>query len=116
MIMGVTKSHANNDFWYDKELLDREFSTLKNEATFELQFSKLAIHSADSSEFTLYDLELEPFCTGFCCGPVGMITYYDSKSSNTIKKSYWLGCATFAATLAAGFVGLVIYDGGFFFF
>lgn len=112
----ITKCYANSDFWYDREQLDQEFSVVKEATISDLQLSKEKIQLADSSEFTLYDLELEPFCTGFCCGPVGLLTYYNNKSSDTIKKSYWLGCASFTVSLAAGFAGLLIYDGGFFFF
>lgn len=114
LVMCVTKSYANSDFWYNKEQLDLEFRELDNNEITEL--SKVNLQSIDSAEFTLYDLELEPFCTGFCCGPVGLITYYKGKNSETNKKSYWLGCASLTVSLAAAFVGLVIYDGGFFFF
>ncbi|MFM9944296.1 MAG: hypothetical protein ACKVQB_03605 [Bacteroidia bacterium] len=112
----MTKSYAKSEFYYDRNELENEFRVFEINTNSSLIKPNLLFLQIDSVDFTLYDIEIEPFCTGLCCGPVGLTILTQKNMTVVEKKSFWLGCGTFSVSAVAGLVSLVIFDGGLFLF
>jgi hypothetical protein len=98
---------ANSEFYYDKMQLENEFKNLETAFELNLQDIKTSTFKNDSSEFTFYDIEMESFCMGFCCFPVGINKYTQKNTPAVERKSFWAGCGTLAATNILFFVSLL---------
>lgn len=116
LFLGIGNIRAKGDFWYDKQELDNEFCNIDTSLYTNYLKYRSSVLPSDTSDFTIYDIDLEPFCTGLCCGPVGLTIFTNKDLTTVEKKSFWLGCGTFTVSIVAGLAGLIILEESFFFF
>ena len=112
--LSVSSKHAcaQNEFWYDTRQLAIDFKDIETNSANQTLSKFISLHPSDTAEFTLYDLEIKPFCSGLCCGPLGSSQYTDIElNRNSERKSFWIGCSGFSVMFGIGFyVFLMNYE------
>ena len=110
MVAGM-QAQAQNEFCYDKYQLAIDFKAIETNSANQSLSTLMGHHPSDTAEFTLYDLEINPFCSGLCCGPLGSSQYTDIElNRNSERKSYWIGCSGFALMFGIGFYVYLVND------
>jgi len=116
LTIGSLNAKADSEFYYDKKEVNVMFQDIetKNSGFLPLQS---AFIKQDSADFTFYDLEIQSFCTGFCCGPVGLYTVAVNKKRNEEeKKSFWVGFCSAGTMVLLLIPTAILLENSFFFF
>ena len=112
----INSLNAASEFWYDRDQLEYDFNELEIRANNQDTHLNTWSTPPDSTDFTIYDLELEPFCSGLCCGPAGLTILTRKDLTQSEKKSFWIGCGGFGLTAVLALTVLIVFESSFLFF